>query len=51
MRTRTEKFWDFMLAPCGADTENLKSMLEKHNEPEELEKLECDHCQRVVEKV
>lgn len=33
-RSRTEKFWDFMLPPCGSDVENVKAMLEKHNEPE-----------------
>lgn len=25
-------------------------MLGKHNEPEELEKLECEHCKRAVDK-
>ena len=51
VRSRTETFWDFMLPPCGNDIENVKAMIEKHNEPEELEKLECEHCRRPVDKV
>lgn len=51
-RKRSEKFLDLMLSPCpGDDVQSLKKMIEKHDQPEELEGLECERCAKAVEKV